>query len=138
MISNIWSRVAEDFSPFRVDVTTERPVAFTSHTVHVLITESRGMLGNPLPASGGGGVAFVDVFGDVDYVKFVSIFSVFSLSHGCVDARIRKRALLTVQAVLARIRLLRQSGSVRRGLHRRGSVARDRTQPRYSHFYYNN
>ncbi len=68
-ISLIWRRVAEDFAPSQVDVTTERPATFTSTTGMVLITESITTDGYKMPgfAIGYVGVALVNVFGDPSY-----------------------------------------------------------------------
>jgi hypothetical protein len=66
-IIEIWERVAEDFSPFDVNVTTEEPATFTSTTGRALITENVDANGNNMPSSSGGGVAQLDVFGDSDY-----------------------------------------------------------------------
>ena len=66
-ISRIWSRMAEDFAPFQVDVTTERPATFTSTVGEVLFTESVDALGMNMPSSSGGGVAYMDVYLDPSY-----------------------------------------------------------------------
>lgn len=75
----IWQRVAECYSPFDVDVTTEDPTAVnlinsgsgdTKWGVRVLIGDS-----NPSPAPTAGGVAFVTGFGwDYDGVNDVPCF----------------------------------------------------------------
>ena len=39
-IAGVWQRVAEDYAPFSVDVTTEEPAAFGPNTGRVLITDS--------------------------------------------------------------------------------------------------
>lgn len=66
-ITEIWQRVAECYSPFDVDVTTQAPsVADLINTggsdtkwgIRVLFGNS-----NPSPAPGAGGVAYVDAFG---------------------------------------------------------------------------
>lgn len=62
VIKRVWLRVAEDFAPFDVDVTTERPATFTSRTAHALITRNTDANGDPNPSSTAGGVAYVDVF----------------------------------------------------------------------------
>lgn len=66
-IQTIWERVAEDYAPFDIDVTTEQPVPWTSHTGHVLITPGTDKNGVACPHDGYGGIAYVDVFGDADY-----------------------------------------------------------------------
>ncbi|WP_221032057.1 immunoglobulin domain-containing protein [Actomonas aquatica] len=64
----IWERVAEDYAPFDIDVTTEEPATFTSTTGRVLITRSTDANDVNMPSSNAGGVAQLDVFGDSDYV----------------------------------------------------------------------
>jgi hypothetical protein len=66
-IRTIWERVAEDYAPFDIDVTTEEPAAWNRYTGHVLITPEFDKNGVACPHEGSGGVAFVDVFGNVDY-----------------------------------------------------------------------
>ncbi len=39
-IVDIWHRVAEDLSPFNIDVTTEEPDSFDRYTGHILVTHS--------------------------------------------------------------------------------------------------
>ncbi len=62
-ISRVWSRVAEDYAPFNIDVTTERPASLTVTTIHSLITKSTDLNGIQMPAYGAGGVAYVGIFG---------------------------------------------------------------------------
>ena len=50
-IKRIWQRVSEDFTPFNIDVTTERPASFTSRTAHALITRNTDANGDPNPSS---------------------------------------------------------------------------------------
>jgi hypothetical protein len=66
-IRDIFLRVAEDFRPFNVNVTTEEPAAFGPHIGRVLITESVDVNGVSLPAPTAGGVAYLAVFGDPNY-----------------------------------------------------------------------
>lgn len=61
-IKRIWQRVAEDYAPFDVDVTTERPANFTSRTAQALITRNTDANGESNPSSSAGGVAYVNVF----------------------------------------------------------------------------
>lgn len=66
-IKRIWQRMAEDFAPFNVDVTTERPASFTTRTAMVVITRNTDANGQPNPASTAGGVAYVNVFARSDF-----------------------------------------------------------------------
>jgi alpha-tubulin suppressor-like RCC1 family protein len=68
-IIEIWQRVAEDYAPFDVDVTTEKPVTFTRTTGHALVTSRKDRLGRTMPyADSAGGVAFLSAFGTEHYV----------------------------------------------------------------------
>lgn len=69
-IKRIWQRVAEDYAPFNLDVTTERPAVFGSRTAHALITRNTDANGQPNPSSDSGGVAYVGVFGSVSYATY--------------------------------------------------------------------
>lgn len=66
-ITQIWQRVAEDYAPFDVDVTTEQPANWSSETGHALITPTTDGNGLACPHYGLGGVAYVDVFSDAWY-----------------------------------------------------------------------
>ena len=66
-IAAIWHRVAEDYAPFDVDVTTEEPPSFTSSTGRILITKSQDANGLSMPYSDFGGSAYVDVWGAADF-----------------------------------------------------------------------
>lgn len=66
-IAAIWRRIAEDYAPFDVDVTTEEPASFGPTTGRVLITRDTDANGNAMPAKGAGGVAYVGVFGRSNY-----------------------------------------------------------------------
>ncbi len=69
-IAEIWHRVAEDMAPFDVDVTTEEPASFGPQVGRVLITRDADVYGNPMPAQGAGGVAYVGVFGASYYAYY--------------------------------------------------------------------
>ena len=66
-IAAIWRRVAEDYAPFDVDVTTQEPTSFGTTTGRILITRDTDANGNVMPAQGAGGVAYVGVFGLSNY-----------------------------------------------------------------------
>jgi PKD repeat protein len=66
-IVDIWHRVAEDLAPYDIDVTTEEPAVFNSTTGHILVTHTVDANGVDMPYNGGGGVAYVNVFGNSDY-----------------------------------------------------------------------
>ncbi len=70
IIREVWLRVAEDYAPFDVDVTTERPATFTSRTGRALITSRLDANGNPNPDDDAGGVAYVNVFGTTLYARY--------------------------------------------------------------------
>jgi len=69
-IKRIWERVAEDYAPFNIDVTTERPPTFGTRVAHALITRNTDANGDPNPSSSAGGVAYVNVFGKSSYANY--------------------------------------------------------------------
>ena len=69
-IKRIWQRVAEDFAPFNIDVTTERPATFGAQTAHALITRNTDADGNANPSSTAGGVAYINMFGSGSFATY--------------------------------------------------------------------
>lgn len=65
-ITQAWERVAEDYAPFDVDVTTEQPV-WTKTTAHALITPGVDANGTACPHNSYGGIAYLDAFDDPRY-----------------------------------------------------------------------
>ncbi|MBC8094963.1 MAG: hypothetical protein H7Y43_04040 [Akkermansiaceae bacterium] len=65
-IKRIWERVAEDYAPFHVDVTTEAPTSPGTRTAIALITRSTDATGAPNPSSTAGGIAYINVFGSAN------------------------------------------------------------------------
>ncbi len=70
VIKRIWQRMVEDYAPFNIDVTTERPATFTTRTAHALITRNTDANGLDNPAATAGGVAYVNVFGTASYASY--------------------------------------------------------------------
>lgn len=70
VIRAVWQRVAEDYAPFDVDVTTERPASLNNRTAVVLITRNTDANGLPNPSSDSGGVSYVNVFGTLFYGRY--------------------------------------------------------------------
>ncbi|WP_298610668.1 DVUA0089 family protein [uncultured Thiothrix sp.] len=68
-IFEVWRRVAEDFAPFGIDVTTELPASFGPTVGRALITSSMDVNGIPMPANNSGGVAYIDVWGISDFAS---------------------------------------------------------------------
>ncbi len=74
-IRRIWERVAEDYAPFDVNVTTD--IAYDPDTYAgnknkvgwLMITPNTDKLGNPCPHRGAGGVAYGGKFGEPDYFE---------------------------------------------------------------------
>ena len=62
IIKRVWQRVAEDYAPFDVNVTTKSPAAFNTRTIRCLITRNTDAAGVAMPSSGAGGVAYVGIF----------------------------------------------------------------------------
>lgn len=76
-IIGIWRRVAEDYAPFDVDITTEAPSGFGSRVGRVVITRDSDRNGRAMPLQGAGGVAYVGVFG-FSYYSYYSPALVYS------------------------------------------------------------
>ena len=93
-IHEIWHRVAEDFSAFDIDVTTQEPAVFTTTTGHVVFTHDIDANGQSMPSVGAGGTAFVDVFGNDDYATWSPALVYYTnlsptdygLANYCADA----------------------------------------------------
>lgn len=66
-IFRAWQRVAEDFAPFHIDVTTQRPSSLGDQVGHVLITRNVDANGDPNPSTSAGGTATLNVFGQSNY-----------------------------------------------------------------------
>ncbi|MSR13183.1 MAG: hypothetical protein EXR86_01155 [Gammaproteobacteria bacterium] len=69
-ISNIWRRVAEDFAPFNVDVTTQLPSSFGPTVGRILVARDSDSTGLAMPFQGAGGVAYIGVFGLSSYPAY--------------------------------------------------------------------
>lgn len=91
MIRAIWQRVAEDYAPFDINVTTERPSTFHNRTAVVLITRNTDANGLPNPASDSGGVSYVNVFGTLFYARYRPAW-VYANNLGHVESYIAEAA----------------------------------------------
>ena len=69
-IKRIWQRIAEDYAPFNIDVTTEEPATFGTRTARALITRNTDANSVTNPASTAGGVAYVNVFASSSYAYY--------------------------------------------------------------------
>jgi len=85
-IGQIWHRMAEDYAPYDIDITTEEPTVFTSTTGRVVFTHDTDANGKDMPAIGAGGVAWVNVFGRSDYARLspalVYYTNLYTNQHG--------------------------------------------------------
>jgi hypothetical protein len=87
VIRNVWERVAEDFRPFDINVTTVEPTTFTPTTGRALITLAIDANGRYVPGGeGSGGVAYLDVFGEPNYVTNFSPAWVIADNVGVTNA----------------------------------------------------
>lgn len=85
-IKEIWRRIAEDYSTFDIDVTTEKPSEFNAKTGHLVITQSYDASARPMPANTSGGVAYVGVWGTEVYQTYSPAFVYFdNLGDGRPD-----------------------------------------------------
>ena len=71
-IHEIWHRVAEDYAPFDIDVTTEEPLSFGPTVGRILFTKDVDASTIQMPAYGAGGVAYVNVWGASNYASYYS------------------------------------------------------------------
>jgi len=86
-IHEIWHRVAEDYSAFDVDVTTEAPAAPGPNAGRILVTHSGSGGPSPLPAASAGGVAYVGVWGTSYYASYQPAFVYYNnLAGGSASA----------------------------------------------------
>ncbi len=69
-IAEVWKRISEDYAPFNVDVTTQRPAAFGPNVGHILFSNRVDADGFPIYSSAVGGVAFVGVWGLADFATY--------------------------------------------------------------------
>lgn len=65
LVQDVWRRVAEDFAPYDVDVTTEDPGDLSGRGVRALVTPSQDAMS--LLCTGCSGIAFINVFGRTHY-----------------------------------------------------------------------
>jgi len=66
-IRRIWQRVAEDYAPYDIDVTTEEPSPMHKKVVRVLITLNTDVNGNANPYPASGGVSYVAFYANPFY-----------------------------------------------------------------------
>jgi PKD repeat protein len=66
-IAETWKRIAEDYAPYNIDVTTEKPSSFGPNVGHILVTRKADLYGNPIYSCSCGGVAYVGVWGNSSY-----------------------------------------------------------------------
>jgi len=67
---DIWHRIAEDYAPYDIDVTTEDPGSFGPYTGHILVTNTNDANGVAINCTSCGGVAYVGVFGRSNYTYY--------------------------------------------------------------------
>lgn len=87
-IGEIWHRIAEDYAPFDVDVTTEEPATFDRYTGHILFTQDVDLCGQNMPSCcSAGGVAYVGVFGASNYHTYYSPALIYFNKLGSLTSR---------------------------------------------------
>ena len=69
-IAEVWKRVAEDYAPYDIDVTTEEPAAFGPQVGHILVTRKADEYNNEIYNCSCGGVAYVGVWGQSNYTYY--------------------------------------------------------------------
>eukprot|EP00049_Salpingoeca_infusionum_P012612 m.231780 g.231780 ORF g.231780 m.231780 type:complete len:741 (+) comp15226_c0_seq1:187-2409(+) len=75
-IGQIWKRVAEDYLPFNVDVTTKEPSPMGVKDIHVVITNHVQTNGQYMPSYDAGGVAYLGIYNEIgnSYYKPALVF----------------------------------------------------------------
>lgn len=81
----IWEQVAEDFAPFRVDVTTEDPGRNSGNTGWILVTRSDTGRQSKLPHPQAGAVSYINTFG-FSHTPYYSPAFVYSNNLGSPTA----------------------------------------------------
>ena len=85
-ITSIWRRIAEDYAPFNVDVTTQEPTTLTNTTGRILITPGTDQNGKLLPAgNASGGIAYVGVWGASYYPTYSPAFVYSDMQYNQPD-----------------------------------------------------
>ncbi|MDF2178910.1 zinc-dependent metalloprotease family protein [Aliiglaciecola sp. CAU 1673] len=69
-IHEIWTRIADDYAAFDVDVTTEAPNQFGPNVGWLLFTKDTDANGTAMPSQGAGGVAYVNVWGRSNFTYY--------------------------------------------------------------------
>ncbi|WP_440053907.1 zinc-dependent metalloprotease family protein [Pseudoalteromonas sp. T1lg65] len=69
-IHEIWTRIADDFAAFDINVTTEVPTEFGPNVGWLLFTEDTDSNGSAMPHQGAGGVAYVNVWGRSNFTYY--------------------------------------------------------------------
>jgi len=83
-IAESWKRIAEDFAPFDIDVTTEEPASYGPNVGVILVTPKADENGNEIYSCSCGGVAYVDVWGESyfdSYQPALSLLMELELRH---------------------------------------------------------
>jgi hypothetical protein len=69
-IAETWKRVAEDYAPYDIDVTTQEPASFGPNVGHILVSPVQDANGNYIYSDGYGGVAYVGVWGRSNFTYY--------------------------------------------------------------------
>jgi hypothetical protein len=69
-IAEVWKGISEDYAPFNIDVTTQRPATFGSNVGYILFSNRIDRGGFPITPGDVGGVAYLDVWGQSNFTTF--------------------------------------------------------------------
>jgi hypothetical protein len=87
VVADVWRRMAEDFAPYDIDVTTQEPATYNSNVGHIVVSYKADANGNLIYNCGCGGVAYVGVFGNSFYQPgLVFIDGVGTGAHNIAEA----------------------------------------------------
>lgn len=81
-IQEVWHRIAEDYAPFDIDVTTEQPLSFGPTVGRILFTPSTDSNNIAMPSNSSGGIAYVNVWGLSNYATSYSPALVYTTNLG--------------------------------------------------------
>ncbi|HYQ70434.1 MAG TPA: hypothetical protein VET88_00750 [Gammaproteobacteria bacterium] len=84
-MAEIWERVAEDFAPFDVDVTTEDPGKNRQNVAWVVVTDSDPGGKQPLPSPKAGSTTYMNIYG-FSHTAYFSPALIYSNNLGSASA----------------------------------------------------
>ena len=69
-IAETWKRIAEDYAPFDIDVTTEEPSSYGPNTGHILVSPKIDANGNAINSTGAAGLGYINKWGNDNFTFY--------------------------------------------------------------------